>query len=394
MTTGSARLGRLGMGLVAVAVLALTVTVASCSSSSASCAQGLTSCGGTCVDLSTDPNNCGDCNVTCDVGAACQPTGGTPPGTCTCPPPTQSCGIHCVDTQTNSQNCGGCGKACGLGHCATGACQCNTSPATVASCPAPANPTCVDLAADAANCGACGNACLSGESCVATGTTPVGLCTCLAPLVLCPNPVTPTKCADLSTDPFNCGTCGNACPTGQRCTDGVCGGTCQPGFVFCNGVCVNTLTDPANCGRCGNACAAGQGCTNGTCGTCTLQCGGQCCQGGTGCCGTACQSQHKVFPGTADEVTSFDCFAPGVYDLTTATIAAQTWAPNGNTITTARSCPDGVGPSLCLTRQTGTLGAQVQCAVFCYSGPFAGSAQLTKGSFTCPCPTTQQIDWY
>lgn len=52
---------------------------------------------------------------------------------------------------------------------------------------------------------------------------------------------------------------------------------CQPGFTACSGTCVNLNTDPNNCGSCGNSCFAGQRCTNGQCacpaGT-SLCCGG------------------------------------------------------------------------------------------------------------------------
>ena len=33
----------------------------------------------------------------------------------------------------------------------------------------------------------------------------------------------------------------------------------------CNGACVNLQSDPANCGACGNACASGEACTDGDC---------------------------------------------------------------------------------------------------------------------------------
>src|SRR5262249_27881683 len=41
--------------------------------------------------------------------------------------------------------------------------------------------------------------------------------------------------------------------------------TCASPTTSCSGVCVNTSTDPKNCGVCGNACAANQTCSNGAC---------------------------------------------------------------------------------------------------------------------------------
>ena len=64
---------------------------------------------------------------------------------------------------------------------------------------------------------------------------------------------------------------------GQCCAAGVttCQGTgrnktcgpvpCPTGQQPCNGLCVATATDVANCGSCGNACATGQGCVYGRC---------------------------------------------------------------------------------------------------------------------------------
>jgi hypothetical protein len=93
-------------------------------------------------------------------------------------------------------------------------------------------------------------------------------------------------------------------------------------------------------------------------------------------------------------MTYFDCNPPFVWTVETAENAARAWAPNGNRITATQSCPS-VGGSLCLVWQR-PFGAGLNtpgCAVFCYSGPFAGAATVT-GDYTCPCPTTQQIDWY
>lgn len=42
-----------------------------------SCPPGFTGCGGSCVDLSNDPLNCGACGVTCKTGTCCVGTCGT-----------------------------------------------------------------------------------------------------------------------------------------------------------------------------------------------------------------------------------------------------------------------------------------------------------------------------
>ena len=70
------------------------------------------------------------------------------------------------------------------------------------------------------------------------------------------------QCADLKSDPFNCGACGNVCAASQSCLAGRCG-PCDG--TLCSNTCVELSTDPANCGACGNACAADQCCHAGSC---------------------------------------------------------------------------------------------------------------------------------
>ncbi|GLJ40103.1 hypothetical protein SUGI_0821410 [Cryptomeria japonica] len=57
-------------------------------------------------------------------------------------------------------------------------------------------------------------------------------------------------CIDVSSDPFNCGSCGHSCGYGLGC---------------CGGKCTNFFSDNAHCGSCFNACHK-EKCSFGMCG--------------------------------------------------------------------------------------------------------------------------------
>lgn len=80
---------------------------------------------------------------------------------------------------------------------------------------------------------------------------------------------------DLTTDPSNCGECGNVCDDATNgtgaCIDGACGLSCDPGFGDCDGMPENgcetdTTTSGTDCGGCGTACRPPEDmCCAGTC---------------------------------------------------------------------------------------------------------------------------------
>jgi len=111
-------------------------------------------CGGAaCVDLATDPANCGTCANACPDSAVCLD------GTCTCPSDLSVCGSSCVALASDPANCGACGTSCGALFCLQGGCSADCGALTECS------GACVDLLNDADHCGACGTVCGPGSSC-------------------------------------------------------------------------------------------------------------------------------------------------------------------------------------------------------------------------------------
>lgn len=82
------------------------------------CPEGLF-CPPRCVDLSVDPQNCGDC------GRACGPRFACVGGQCTCEGPGLTvCGDACAVLATDPLHCGECGRQCAAGaQCLDGRCR-------------------------------------------------------------------------------------------------------------------------------------------------------------------------------------------------------------------------------------------------------------------------------
>ncbi len=95
--------------------------------------------------------------------------------------------------------------------------------------------------------------------------------TCLPPQDVCPLGETMCSgaCVDPSSDVAHCGGC-DACALANAtaaCVDGTCQlVACVPGACVVNNACVvvDTTSDPANCGSCGNKCSSGT-CSGGSC---------------------------------------------------------------------------------------------------------------------------------
>jgi hypothetical protein len=189
-----------------------------------------------------------DANLEAGEGSTSQGDGAAS-GLCTRPEEV-ACRLSCVDLRSDPQNCGSCGTACAasevcdLSQCAAG---CSTG---LQSC----GGACVDLESSPEHCGACGTPCSPTQDCSG------GKCVCPANTASCGG-----ACVDESNDPNNCGGCGTKCAAGQVCNSGACAGSCSAGLSACSGSCVDLLSENANCGACGTTCANGESCVAGKC---------------------------------------------------------------------------------------------------------------------------------
>ncbi|KAJ3231366.1 hypothetical protein HDU81_003842 [Chytriomyces hyalinus] len=225
-----------------------------CGGPSNACPKGNTCIRGLCKDTTSDKDNCGRAGNSCGAAACAQ-------SNCVCPDG-KTFNVDaktCVDLKTDPNNCGSlrnvcttlntlfctnCIPECSNGncynpaldpdHCGNYATKCRDAT------PNCANKICVDFKTDDANCGSAGSSC-NGKSCF-NGT-----------------------CTDITADPKNCGTtklnvvdCSDPKST---CSSGIC--TCSGGLTWKEGKCFNFNDDPANCGGKGNRCDAQETCSNG-----------------------------------------------------------------------------------------------------------------------------------
>lgn len=226
------------------------------------------------TDTTSAPAHCGACENACRTGQVCSAS------RCTniCGPPTTFCSGRCVNLTTDPANCGACGTLCsypnGNGGCRSGRCYlagCNTG---WGDCDQNASNGCeINLSSTPSSCGACGAACALPN---ATAGCTSGTCTvaaCNAGYADCDG-VASNGCEASLATPTNCGACGRACSlanASSSCSTGTCRLLrCYLGYANCDGNAANgceiaTSSDNNNCGACGNVCAAGTTCVNSAC---------------------------------------------------------------------------------------------------------------------------------
>jgi hypothetical protein len=386
-----------------------------CLCAGASCDVPSTCCGGTsCVDLSSDQQNCGSCGKACTgsltcVGGACQCRGIVCTGADSC------CDSGCKNLMDDPANCGTCGKSCSAGElCVGGQCQCGTMPCM--SNQACCNSQCTTTDSDAQNCGACGNICNPGEQCaggscscsLANGTT----IDCVGNQTCCSD-----GCFDLASDNGHCGSCTAGCASGFACMMGHCvqtscipacsqGNTCVGTTCQCNGSgacaapkqcctngCADLSSNNGNCGSCQHACNPNETCVGGNClrpdgAMCTAQnqcLNGHCVDGY--CCGSACTAECMA------------CNVPGSLGACTP-VPVNGTDPRGICMMTAMSTcgTDGKcdGSGNCQPWPNGTPCGAAVCnsktntftpAPLCENGHCLGVAAMTCAPYVCASAT-------
>ncbi|MFZ5787750.1 MAG: MXAN_6577-like cysteine-rich protein [Acidobacteriota bacterium] len=411
------------MKLVAVAApLAFAAILAGCGDDTVSCPTGQQMCNNQCVNLDSNPSNCGACGTTCKTGETCSA------GKCACGGTTTSCNGACVDFSKDPANCGSCGNACPAGSsCNAGKCGGCDAPKLVC------DGACIDPQSDNANCGTCGTKCdaAKGFNCVA------GKCACIGGMTDCSG-----TCVFTASDPNNCGACGTKCPAGTACNGGKCEGcnapklncsgqcidpqsdnnncgacgtkcdtaagfncvagkcSCVGGLTDCSGKCVDTNNNASNCGTCGKACATGESCIAGVCKTgCPTgqtDCNGQCVTLGSdnnncGACGVKCTGGKTCNAGKCEcpagqtdcngtcKNTNTDPTACG----NCTTVCATGQVCTGTPPACKTQCPTGQTAcnNLCVDTQSSNTNCG-QCGVTC-----TGGKTCVTGACTCPAAT-------
>jgi hypothetical protein len=206
-----------------------------------------------------------------------------------CPPNMTECSGFCASLATDTNNCGSCGNSCAgrpnvtSTACTSGNCQVMTCVTGFADCDFNfANGCEVNLKTDPHNCSSCGDVCPSGANSVTVCTNGVCGLNCNSGYGDCDhNPANGCE-AFLSTDPSNCGACGNSClgkpnVATATCSGGSCSITsCNSGYADCdriasNGCEVNVNTDHNNCGSCGVICGNTANVTSTACASASCQ---------------------------------------------------------------------------------------------------------------------------
>lgn len=239
---------------------------ANCGGCGISCGAGNICQGGSCVACRPDISSCSAGSQCCSGYCAIYGASGNQCESCA---GTLCSGFECSNLMTDDFNCGVCGNRCAAGsYCWDGVCRTDCFPPYIGGCATNAqccDPTaycalgsgsvciqcadticgdnlCVDLSSNPQFCGSCSTACDPGDYCdqgSCVSCRPYGYdcsqnsdcCTAYCQILgasggmcdTCAHTICGFSiCANLQTDNFNCGACGNSCPAGSTCQLGIC----------------------------------------------------------------------------------------------------------------------------------------------------------------------------
>ena len=137
------------------------------------CEEGDTRCDEQCVDLQTDPLNCGGCDLVCDAQERCENGECVVRSETGCDEGLDDCGDQgdplCVDIQQNGRHCGQCGNVCGENSdCVDGQCEASGPVCAqgLTNCGDDAAPICADQNFHRQHCGECNTGCNPDQNCV------------------------------------------------------------------------------------------------------------------------------------------------------------------------------------------------------------------------------------
>lgn len=224
------------------------------------CPTGYADCGGLCLDVGSDPANCGGCDTACPLPSDPNAVATCVGGVCgtACAAGFTPCDGACADLSSDPGNCGSCSASCPAGmSCCSGACadlasdpdHCGScvSPCNFAETPPELRFICVEgQCLCSAGYVACGGACFLHDErrchdCIACGD---GM-TCQGENCVCPSGVICNGNDQQFGPRFTC--CGETCCPNSRCRSGeFCETQCVDGacvcvdaeLTFCNGFCV------------------------------------------------------------------------------------------------------------------------------------------------------------
>jgi hypothetical protein len=218
------RFGRLA---IAGALLASPFLPSACETGGVvggACNEGFSECAGRCLDTRSDEQNCGACARVCPTGVSCinSVCGGGSGGT------SGAAGDASIDSGgvggSAADASGGVGGSAadasgGVGGSAADASGGVGGSGGDAGGDGSPGDACREPYNTAAACGDCNTRCVPpNRLCAPVGAGFGCVPACTLPLVECGD-----QCVDLNIDPFNCGFCGNVCPTGL-CQGGRCVG--------------------------------------------------------------------------------------------------------------------------------------------------------------------------